>query len=58
MKKLEIQLPENLAAVQEQFQLQDVAWIVQMIERGLEEVDQGQTVSHEEALREIRSWQS
>lgn len=27
-----------------------------MIERGLEDVDQGRTVSHEEVRREVESW--
>lgn len=27
-----------------------------MVERGLADSDQGRTVSHEEMLREIRSW--
>jgi predicted transcriptional regulator len=29
-----------------------------MVERGLDEVDQGHTLSHEEVRREVESWES
>ena len=30
--------------------------LARMIERGLEDVDQGRTLSHEEVRREVESW--